>query len=401
MVDTHVVQSCLAPPLELPLEGMRLPERADGAPEEVADLAPATSQRTSCEWQSEPDVELPERPRDPARNAELERGDDSSGANDAPELHHGRGGIGHVAQEVREREVVEGGVLERQLLRGRLHELDRVSEPSTCLRQHLRASVDSRDLVSAAQELRRDQPRSGGNVQDVAARGNAGDEEPPPAGVLAEREHPADTVVRRPQRGEQLLGIDRAHEPILGDVALGDELERIRELAGGFAGPGDVVSGILAAEPTQGRRAYICSFDDADGLRSWLALRADGAPIVERAELRAAVSIAAICEIAAEAAGGRDLDEVLTRLTELRAREAPDGIEHAEAAARELRSVLGEPPQLATPVRLDAIGAAARRLEQELSPNAASPFVAAMRASEGTVGELQREIEAGYRLELE
>lgn len=185
-------------------------------------------------------------------------------------------------------------------------------------------------------------------------------------------------------------------------MALADELESARELAQALAGTGDAVSGILPAEPAEGGgRFYVCSFDGVDGFRSWLAVRADGTPVATRSELRSAVSIAALCELAADAAGGGDLPDLLARLAELREREAPQGIEHAEAAARELRDVLGEPPQLATPARLDAIGTAARRLEQELSPNAPSPFVAAMRAAEGVVGELQREIEAGYRIELE
>lgn len=183
-------------------------------------------------------------------------------------------------------------------------------------------------------------------------------------------------------------------------MALGDELERIRDLVAALVGPGDAVSGILAAEPSDERRLYVCSLDDADGRRSWLAVRADGSPVSVRAELRAAVSIAAMCELAADAAGGGDLEALIARLVEVREREAPEGIVAAEAAARELRSVLGDPPQLATPERLDAIGVAARRLEQELSPNAPSPFVAAMRAADGTLGELQREIEAGYRIPL-
>jgi hypothetical protein len=184
-------------------------------------------------------------------------------------------------------------------------------------------------------------------------------------------------------------------------VALSDELEAIRALAERLGEPGDTVSGILAAEPDAGDRVYVCSFDGADGFRSWLAVRADGTPVTARSELRAAVSIAAMCELAAEAAGGGDVDDLLLRLAELRDREGPETIEDAEGAARELRDVLGEPPQLATPARLDAIGAAVRRLEQELSPDGASPFVGAMRASQGVVGELQREIEAGYRLELQ
>ena len=81
-------------------------------------------------------------------------------------------------------------------------------------------------------------------------------------------------------------------------------------------------------------------------------------------------------------------------------REAPSGIEDAEAAALALRVVLAEPPQLATPERLDEIGAATRRLERELDPTSASPFAAAMRSSEAAVSELQREIEAGYLVPL-
>ncbi len=164
--------------------------------------------------------------------------------------------------------------------------------------------------------------------------------------------------------------------------------------------PGDSVSGVLASEPAAGVRVYVCSLDDADGLRSWLAVRGDGRPVTDRAELRAAVSIAAMCELACDGAGGGDLDELLARLVELREREAPEGTEGAEAAARALRDVIGEPPQLASPARLDAIGLAARRLEQELVPGAPSQFVAAMRAADGVVQELQREIEAGYRMEL-
>lgn len=179
------------------------------------------------------------------------------------------------------------------------------------------------------------------------------------------------------------------------------ELERVATLAAAHAAPGDGVAGVIATEPTEGERVYLCAFDDADGYRSWLALRPDGTPVTSRVALRAAVSIAALCEVAADAAGGGDLDLLLERLAELRAGEAPAGIEDAEDAARALRAVLAEPPQLATPGRLDEIGAATRRLEQELDPAAPSPFAAALRAAQDAVAELQREIEAGYRLPLE
>jgi hypothetical protein len=178
-----------------------------------------------------------------------------------------------------------------------------------------------------------------------------------------------------------------------------DDLERTAALAAVHGGDARV-SALIATEPEAGRRVYLVAFDGADGYRSWLAVRADGSPVVSRAELREAVSIAALCELAADAAGGGDLEALVTRLAELRATEAPAGIDEAEDAARALVALVAEPPQLASPGRLDAIGHATRRLEQELDPLAASPFAAAMRSTEGAVGELQREIEAGYRLPL-
>jgi len=180
-----------------------------------------------------------------------------------------------------------------------------------------------------------------------------------------------------------------------------DDLERIASLATAHVDAGASVSGVIATEPEAGRRVYLVAFDDADGYRSWLAVRDDGSPVASRAELREAVSIATLCEVAADAAGGGDLDVLIARLAELRETDAPAGIERAEDAARALVAVLAEPPQVATPARLDDIGAATRRLEQQLDPTTASPFAAAMRSTQGAVGELQREIEAGYLLPLE
>ena len=182
---------------------------------------------------------------------------------------------------------------------------------------------------------------------------------------------------------------------------LAREIDRAAELAAPHGGPGDRVSGVIATEPVPGRRVYLCSFDDADDRRSWLAVRDDGSPVATRVELREAVAIAALCELAADAAGGGDVDALVGRLAEIREVEAPAGIEEAEEAARALRVVVGDPPQLATPERHEAIGPASRRLELELDPLAASPFTAALRSAEVAVAELQREIEAGYRLSLE
>ena len=183
-------------------------------------------------------------------------------------------------------------------------------------------------------------------------------------------------------------------------MSLAADIERVAGLATAHAEAGDAVSGVIATEASAGTRIYLCAFDDADGRRSWLAVRDDGTPVLNRVELREAVSIAALCEVATDAAGGGDLDALILRLEELQATEAPPGIEAAVEAARDLRDVLAVPPQLATPSRLDEIGTATRRLERELDPMAASPFTAAMKGSQDAVGELQREIEAGYRLPL-
>ena len=184
-------------------------------------------------------------------------------------------------------------------------------------------------------------------------------------------------------------------------MALAEELERIAELAASHAGPEDVVSAVIPTEARPGRTVYLCAFDDADGYRSWLALDGEAAAVTDRKELREAIAIAALCEVAADAAAGGDLDELIARLQELQERERPPGIDRAIEAARALRIVLGDPPQLATPARLDEIGVATRRLEGELEPTGSSPFGLTLRSSEAAVGELQREIEAGYRLALD
>jgi hypothetical protein len=183
-------------------------------------------------------------------------------------------------------------------------------------------------------------------------------------------------------------------------MALSDELERAAELAVAHAEAGDVVSGVLATEPEPGQRVYLCSIDGVDGTRGWLGVREDGSAVTSRADVRAAVSIAALCEVAFDSAGGGDLDALIASLADLRMREAPEGIEDAEAAAEALRVVLGEPPQLASPARLDEIGTSTRRLERELDPGGASPFAAALKNAQGAVQELQREVEAGYLVEL-
>ncbi len=176
-------------------------------------------------------------------------------------------------------------------------------------------------------------------------------------------------------------------------MGLPEELERIAELAG--------ASAVLAAEPQPGARIYVCAFVADGAARTWLALGPDGQPVLERRRVREAVAILALCELAEETAAPGDLDELLSQLAALRMTENPPGIDEAEQAVRDLRQVLGAPPVLATPARLDEIGIATRRLEVALGgAEQGSPFAAAMKGASEVVEALQREVESSYRIGL-
>jgi hypothetical protein len=183
-------------------------------------------------------------------------------------------------------------------------------------------------------------------------------------------------------------------------VGLREELDRAAELARRFAGPSETLVGVLAAEPAAVSRVYLCAFVDEAGSRTWIALDSEGEPVTSRAAVRDAVSIAALCELAEETAAGGDVEQLRADLVTLRLTENPPGIEEAEAAALDLERVLGAPPRLATPSYLDAVGSAARRLEQTLGDGAASPFAAALKQGLVAVDELAAEVEGRYKLEL-
>jgi hypothetical protein len=182
-------------------------------------------------------------------------------------------------------------------------------------------------------------------------------------------------------------------------VSLTEELESVAARAAAVAGAGESVAAVLPAEAHHGVRVYLVAFHGEQG-RTWLALDAAGEPLTDRVTVRDAVSIAALCEVAAETAAGGDLDALREHLAALRLTEAPDGIEEADDAALALQHAIGAPPQVATPARLDEIGRSTRRLEQALDPAAGSPFAEAMKAAAAAVEELAREVEATYRLEL-
>lgn len=182
-------------------------------------------------------------------------------------------------------------------------------------------------------------------------------------------------------------------------MALADELERTAVAAAEFADADEEVAGLLAAEP-DGARVYLVAYEGPRG-RAWLALDAEGRPISSRTAVRDAASIAALCELAAESAGGGDVEELRAQLLALRLREHPPGIEEAEEAALELERTVGLPPRVATPAYLDALGAAVRRLEQALGESGVSPFAEAMKGATAAVDALTVEVERSYKRPLD
>jgi hypothetical protein len=186
---------------------------------------------------------------------------------------------------------------------------------------------------------------------------------------------------------------------MLGAVSLSAELERIAEAAGQHAAHGEQIAAILATEAHPALRVYLCAFEAGDGKRTWLAFDVEGRPVGDRVTVRDAVAIAALCEVAAETAGGGDLEELRAQLVELRIREDPPGIEEAEQAALTVEHAVGAPPRLASPAYLDEVGAATRRLEQALGDDG-SPFATAMRGAFTVVDALQAEVESNYKIAL-
>jgi hypothetical protein len=177
-------------------------------------------------------------------------------------------------------------------------------------------------------------------------------------------------------------------------MALADDLERIA----GVAADRGVVSGVLAAEPAQGRRFYLVALGEDDA-RRWALFDDAGAIVDRREDVRDAASIVALCELSAELAGGGDLEQLRANLAQVRMVEQPEGIEEAEDAALALERTVGAPPRVASPAFLDEVGAATIALERALG-EMSSPFSEAIRAGTGAVDAFVKEVERGYLVEL-
>ena len=181
-------------------------------------------------------------------------------------------------------------------------------------------------------------------------------------------------------------------------MTLAADIAGLRERARRHAADGEELAGVIPAEPSQGVRVYLCAYTRGDRPeRAWLALDRAGEPIVDRTLVREAVSIAAMCELAEESAGGGDIGDLRARLVELRLTENPEGIEEAEAAAAELQEAIAPAPRVASVGYLDAIGQAAGRLEETLGAPGGSPFAEAMKSGLAAAEELAAEVERSYK----
>ena len=130
-------------------------------------------------------------------------------------------------------------------------------------------------------------------------------------------------------------------------------MRRIAERAAVYAEEGEDVAGIVPAEPASGFRLYVCAYG-SENATGWLVLDATGVPVADRELVRDAVSIAALCEVAEEAAGLE-----------------PDSA------------------RVASPALLDELGA-------DAGPDVAE----ALKGAADTVEELVRDVERGYKRPL-
>jgi hypothetical protein len=386
------------------------PETADARAKEPADLAPAGRDCAAEDWQAHSHVRLPGRAGDSGRDEEVEHRDPASRADDAGELLHRRLGVVDVAEKVREGQSVERRILERQGLGPAFPQLDPVVQTRsldarpTC-GQHLGALVDSDDLAAvSARELDRHGRSPASHVEDGRDRWHRDslDQKGSPARVLAERQEARVAIVgfaeRREERscGPVTLAEALGHGAIVAAVGLEAEIAAAAEAASAHVADGEELEGVVPAEPASGIRVYLCAYTSGEE-QSWLALDAQHRPLADRALVREAVTIAAMCELAEESAGGGDIGDLRARLVELRLTEAPEGIEEAEVAAAELQEAIAPAPRLASVGYLDAIGLAASRLEQTLGQVGGSPFADAMKSGMPAADELAAEVIRSYK----
>jgi hypothetical protein len=168
-------------------------------------------------------------------------------------------------------------------------------------------------------------------------------------------------------------------------MAIGEELARAASVG---AAHGDVCA-VLAAQLGSGERAYLLAVEDGQQ-RTWLVLDQALGLVYEREVVKEVAGIVVLCELAVELAVGD-----LPQGPEAAAEQAPA----VAAAAAALHEVVGEPPWIASPDFLDAVGVAARRLEQAQG-DFSSPFASALAAHTATVEAFVGDVEFRHAVAL-
>ena len=143
---------------------------------------------------------------------ELKTGDGSTGLQHTSQLDDRGRRVGHISQEVREREGVERLVREGELLGPTGDEMDaspgaRAADVLLATPQHCVGEVDTHDAARrAVGELEGDAGRTRGDVKDARrnSRNDTVNHGPPPTPVLTEREDRLEKVVVPREAGEQL-----------------------------------------------------------------------------------------------------------------------------------------------------------------------------------------------------
>ena len=181
-------------------------------------------------------------------------------------------------------------------------------------------------------------------------------------------------------------------------MALENELSAAAEAAGAFLEADEELAAVLPAEPSPGLRVYLCAFSRGEEV-VWLALRRR-----RLAASRTGRSYAMPCRSSGSASWRRRAPAAATRararLGALLAENRPES--RGEGGRGRARSRASrEPPRVASPAYLDAVGAAAARLERalgELGPLAVRRR--RCRSGSGAVEELADRIERSYKRPL-
>ena len=329
------------------------------------------SEPTSCQpgemhaardGQADADVELPQRPPEPARERRTRApAIVPPGRTTRASSRERRRRVVDVAQEVRERERVEGRVRERQLARRAPRRAESACEPAARRAarrgEHLGALVEPDDAAAGApDELDRDRARPGRDVEHRVAG---------PASTRETRKRrqrgswPSESrrlaVVGRPERREELLRAARAAPRRATGASLCLPPWGSARISTGRGArprpspaPGEELAGVF--RPSRARASAPTSARSATGEeRTWLVLDDGGEPVtsargrprrgLDRGDVRARRGDRGRRRARGAAGAARRAP----------ADGEPGGIEEAEEAALELERAIGAPPRVAEP----------------------------------------------------